>query len=110
MDNLQKLKLSNIVEYAEYIVSNLDKSRSIYNEVTDLNVSSETHLVKVVNYISDLIRNLSFELDEMTNNYNVLKELVIRINEDLNTEVEDRKQHLLETLKETIETLKSEVE
>lgn len=110
MDNLQKLKLSNIVEYAEHIVSDLDKSRSIYNEVTDLNVSSETHLVKVVNYISDLIRNLSFELDEMTNNYSVLKELVIRINEDLNTEVEDRKQHLLETLKDTIETLKSEVE
>lgn len=110
MDNLQQLKLYNIVEYAEHIVSDLDKSRSIYNEVTDLNVSSETHLVKVVNYISDLIRNLSFELDEMTNNYNVLKELVIRINEDLNTEVEDRKQHLLETLKETIETLKSEVE
>lgn len=110
MDNLQKLKLSNIVEYAEHIVSNLDKSRSIYNEVTDLNVSSETHLVKVVNYISDLIRNLSFELDEMTNNYNVLKEIVIRINEDLNTEVEDRKQYLLETLKETVKTLKSEVE
>ncbi|MEB5686666.1 hypothetical protein [Mammaliicoccus lentus] len=88
MDKHLKMKISNVVEQIEKVITNTEDYRTQYNIVTELNVTTEQYLEKVIQYISTPLRNVYFELEHESDDYKVINELL----KGLNTSLEDKKE------------------
>lgn len=88
MDKHLKMKVSNVVEQIEKVITNTEDYRTHYNIVTELNVTTEQYLEKVIQYISTPLRNVYFELEHESDDYKVINELL----KGLNTSLEDKKE------------------
>lgn len=88
MDKHLKMKVSNVVEQIEKVITNTEDYRTHYNIVTELNVTTEQYLEKVIQFISTPLRNVYFELEHESDDYKVINELL----KVLNTSLEDKKE------------------
>lgn len=88
MEKHLKMKVSNVVEQIEKVITNTEDYRTQYNIVTELNVTTEQYLEKVIQYISTPLRNVYFELEHESDDYKVINELL----KGLNTSLEDKKE------------------
>ena len=88
MDKHLKMKLSHVTEHLEKVVTNLEDCRTHYNIVTELGVTTEQYLEKVIQYISTPLRNVYFELEHDSDDYRVINE-VLKV---LGTSLENKKE------------------
>lgn len=88
MEKHLKMKVSNVGEQIEKVITNTEDYRTQYNIVTELNVTTEQYLEKVIQYISTPLRNVYFELEHESDDYKVINELL----KGLNTSLEDKKE------------------
>lgn len=76
MDKHLKMKLRHVIEHLDKVVTNLEDCRTNYNLVTELGVTTEQYLEKVIQYISTSLRNIYFELENGSDDYRVINEVL----------------------------------